>query len=205
MSDFALNGLLGTYPLYLLDTEHWRELLDDRAGGSLLDIGAAAGDVTATLAPLFHPVVTTDTAYPMVRRLRRRGWESHCLDLSRVMPWHGSFDTVALLNVLDRTADAPALLAAAVEACAPGGTMIIALTLPYSPWHYVGPVPVRPRHRLPLDGAGFAADLTRFLEQVLPAVGLTPLRWVRTPYVSAGRDRDDLYRLDCAVVVAHRD
>lgn len=205
MSDFALNGLFGTYPLFLLDTDHWRALLDDRAGGCLLDVGAAAGDVTATLAPLYDTVVTTDTARPMVRRLRRRGWDSHCLDLAdNAGLWTGVFDTVALLNVLDRAANAPALLDAAVRACAPGGTVVVGLTLPYAPWHYVGGIPIRPRHRMSLEGESFDADLHRLMAYLLPAAGLTPLRWARTPYVSVGQEGDDLYRLDCALVVAQR-
>jgi SAM-dependent methyltransferase len=205
LSDFALNGIFGTFPLFLLRTEHWRELLGDRAGGRLLDVGAAAGDVTATLAPLFDEVVTTDTARPMVRRLRRRGWESHCLDLADGPgPWATPFDTVALLNVLDRTVDGPALLTQAVHACRPGGTVIVAMALPYSPWHYVGGIPVRPRRRLSLEGETFADDLRRLLDFVLPAAGLDPLCWVRTPYVSAGQEGHDLHRLDCAVVVSRR-
>lgn len=205
LSDFALNGLFGTYPLFLLGTDHWRELLGDRAGGRMLDVGAAAGDVTATLAPLFDTVVTTDTAWPMVRRLQRRGWESHCLDIADGPgPWTEPFDTVALLNVLDRTSDAPTLLNEAVRACRPGGTVLVAIALPYSPWHYLGGIPLRPRHRLSMEGDDFAGDLRRLTDFVLPAAGLDPLRWVRTPYVSVGQQGESAYRLDCAVVVCRR-
>lgn len=205
LSDFALNGIFGTYPLYLMGTEHWRALLGERAGGRLLDVGAAAGDVTATLAPLFDSVVATDTARPMVRRLHRRGWESYCMDLATTpLPWPALFDTVALLNVLDRAADAPRLLEAAVRACVPGGNVLVALTLPYNPWHYVGAIPARPRQRLPLDGLGFEEDLDRLVHRVLPDVGLVPLRWVRTPYVSVGQQGEELYSLDCAVVLCRR-
>lgn len=207
LSDFALNGLLGTYPLHLLATEQWQALLGDRAGGSLLDLGAADGEVTSTLAPLFDRVAATDTARPMVRRLRQRGWTAECLDLatSPVPAWHEAFDTVALLNVLDRSNDGPRLLDAARWACAPGGTVLIALALPYDPWTYRGSMPVRPKHRFDLRGRSFEADAEHLVHGVLPKAGLAPLRWARTPYVSVGRPGEDLYRLDCAVVVCRRD
>lgn len=202
LSDFALNGLLGTHPLFLLGTDGWRSLLGDRAGGRLLDVGAAAGEVTATIAPLFDSVVTTDVSRPMVRRLRRRGWDAHCADIARdELPVNGDFDAVTLLNVLDRSARPAELLAAGVRQCRPGGMVIVAMPLPYDPWRYVGPHALRPRQRLPLSGRSFGEDLDALARTVLPGVGLSVERLVRTPYVSLDRHGNASHRLDCSVVV----
>lgn len=201
-SDFALNGLLGTYPLYLLGESHWRALLGETAGGRLLDVGAAAGDVTRELAPLFDEVVATDVSRPMVERLRRRGFVAHRTDLAaRDLPGP-EFDTVALLNVLDRCDDPAALLHAAVRHARVGGTVVISSPLPYDPWRYAGSLPLRPRRPLPLRGQFFEADLGALVDVVLPGARLEPVRWIRTPYVSAGDRRRPEYRLDAAVVVS---
>jgi len=201
MSDFALNGTLGTYPLYLLHTRHWRALLGGSVGGRLLDVGAAAGEVTQELAPLFDEVVATDISGPMVRRLRRIGFDARKIDLARQDLPGKRFDAVTLLNVLDRCDDPAALLAAAVRMCVPGGLIVISTPLPYDPWRYVGSLPMRPRKPLPLRGQLFDADLGGLVDVVLPLAGLEPLRWITTPYVSAGDRRRAEYRLDAAVIV----
>ena len=203
-SDFGLNGMLGTYPLFLLATSHWRALLGDRAGGRLLDIGAAAGDVTREVAPLFDEVVATDTSGPMVRRLRRRGFSAQKIDLAQRDLRGGPFDTVALLNVLDRCEHPDALLRSALRMCRPGGTVIVSMPLPYDPWRYAGSLPMRPKHPLPLRGQFFEADLGALVDVILPTAGIEPLRWVRTPYVSAGDLRKPEYRLPAAVIIGRR-
>lgn len=204
LSDFSLNGLLGTYPLYLASTPHWAALLGSDAGGRLLDVGAAAGDVTRELMPLYGEVVATDTSRTMVRRMRRGGIDARHLDLSRErLADSAPFDTVALLNVLDRCDRPSALLRGALRAARPGATVIVSLPLPYDPWCYAGSLPVRPRRRLPLPGRSFDDDLAILTERVLPAHGVRPWRTLRTPYVSAGDRRRPAYRLDAAVIVAH--
>ena len=64
MSDFDANGLLGMHPMRLLGTSQWRALFahaERSPRSTLLDVGAGDGGVTATLAPLFHEVVATET------------------------------------------------------------------------------------------------------------------------------------------------
>ncbi len=201
MSDFALNGVFGTYPLYLMDTPHWEGLLGGRPGGRLLDVGAAAGEVTATMAPLYDEVVATDTSAPMVRRLRDRGFLAFRHDLAERDLVGPSFDTVALLNVLDRCSDPHALLAAAVRHTRPGGSVVVSMPLPYDPWWYAGSLPRRPRKPLPLRGQLYEADFGSLVDVVLPLAGIEPVRWIETPYVSAGDRRRPDYRLDAAVIV----
>lgn len=202
MSDFSLNGLLGTYPLYVASSTHWAALLGGAAGGRLLDVGAAAGDVTRELMPLFEEVVATDTCRAMVRRMRRAGIDARHVDLSREhLDEDAPFDTVTLLNVLDRCDRPSALLRGALHAARPGATVVVSLPLPYDPWCYAGPLPVRPRHRLPLPGYDFDGDLTVLAERILPSHGLHVVRTLRTPYVSGGDRRRAAYRLDSAVIV----
>ncbi len=204
LNDFALNGLFGTYPLYLLSERHWAALLGSYAGGRLLDVGAAGGDVTRQLAPLFDEVVVTDTSRMMVRRLRRSGLRAVHTDLARAGLDEEPFDTVTLLNVLDRCDRPMQLLERAVGAGREGATIVISIPLPYDPWHYAGALPMRPRRPLPLPGSSFGDDLACLVDEVLPAAGLCVHRSIRTPYVSAGDRRRTEYRLDAAVLVAHR-
>ena len=204
LSDFALNGLFGTYPLYLLSTAHWQALLGRDAGGRLLDIGAAGGDVTRQLAPLYDEVVATDVSRPMVRRLRHAGFDARRTDLIRDSLDEEPFDTVALLNVLDRCDQPNTMLHRAIEAGREGATILLSIPLPYDPWHYTGSLPMRPRRPLPLGGRTFADDLATLVDTVLPDAGLTVRRTIRTPYVSAGDRRRQDYRLDAAVIVARR-
>ena len=40
LSDFDVNGLLGMYPMHLLDTSQWQALLGGGSARRLLDVGA---------------------------------------------------------------------------------------------------------------------------------------------------------------------
>jgi SAM-dependent methyltransferase len=203
LSDFDVNGILGTYPLFLLSTDQWRGLLGGDPGGRLLDVGAAAGDVTSTLAPLFDHVVTTDISRPMVRRLRERGFEAHRVDLTTTDVPGTPFDAVALLNVLDRCEQPLTLLRRAVEVLEPGGHLLLALPLPYRPCYYRGPIVRFPAAQLPLSGATWVGDADS-LSALLATFGLTVETVARAPYLSGG-DRTNLYyELDATVVVARK-
>src|SRR4051812_16826539 len=52
LSDFDVNGLLDMYPMHLLSTGQWQELLGPRSIARCLDVGAGSGDVSVELAPL---------------------------------------------------------------------------------------------------------------------------------------------------------
>src|SRR5690349_21798042 len=82
LSDFDANALTGMYRMQLLPEGAWRRLLGERARGRLLDVGAGSGDVTASLALCFDEVETTEVSRGMVKRLGKRGFRCHAVDLS---------------------------------------------------------------------------------------------------------------------------
>lgn len=64
--------------MFVLSQSHIRRLLncDTRIGGTLLDIGAGDGNVTASIASLVDHVVATEVSSPMVRHLSGRGYHA---------------------------------------------------------------------------------------------------------------------------------
>lgn len=201
LSDFDINGWLGTYPMHVLSTAQWETLLGGRPGGRLLDVGSGRGDVTSELARLFDETVTTETSKPMVRRLRRRGFESWHGDLSTMSFEEGSFDAVSLLNVLDRCERPLSLLGRARAALRPGGLLLIALVLPYRPFFYREGVPAPPVERLPIASESFEEATSEFVFHALLALGVELVAVSRAPYLSGGDAHRALYELDDLLLV----
>ena len=200
---FSANALLDTYPLFMLSQPQWAQLLAPFAGGRLLDVGAAAGHVTSRLAPLFDDVTATDVSRSMVRRLRARGLRASVLDLAVDAAPDGPYDTIALLNVLDRCARPQTVLQAAVDCLSPHGTLVVSMPLPYEPCWYDGPRMRDPLERLvpPTnnweDGATSLADALAERDLTITAI-------TRAPYLSGGDRRSPLYVLDAVVIIATR-
>ena len=203
MGDFALNGLLGTYPLFLLSTSQWRTLLDDAGAGRLLDIGAACGDVTDRLAPLFDEVTVTEVNRPMVKALRRKGYDAHQIDVTIADIPGSPFDVVAALNVLDRCSHPRTLLRRLAELTAPGGHLVVSIPLPYRPCWYDGPRLAEPVERLPLSATDFDTA-ARALAAVLEIHGTQVTAIARAPYLSGGDLDAASYELEAAIVVARK-
>lgn len=209
LSDFDANALTGMYRMQLLPPGAWRRLLDGRPGGRLLDVGAGSGDVTSALAEAFDEVETTEVSRGMAKRLRRRGFRCHEVDLATAPLDARPFDAVALLNVLDRCRTPRALLRRALEALAPGGRLITALALPYQPFYFAGPATPEPLERLecalPEDEAthegAWEDGARRFIERDLLPLGLSLECFARAPYLSAGDSARAMYELDDVVVV----
>jgi SAM-dependent methyltransferase len=202
LSDFDINGYLGTYPLFVLSTRQWQELLPKQDGrGTLLDIGAGRGDVTAELARLFGQVTVAETSRGMARRLGRQGYRVLEVDLGET-DIEGTFDAVSLLNVLDRCDRPLSLLARARQLLRPGGVLIIALVLPYRPFVYRGRVSRAPRERLPINARTFEAAARELISLVLLPLGLRLRTISRAPYLSGGDSSRALYELDDLIVVA---
>lgn len=201
LGDFALNGLFDTYPLHLMSTAQWSTLLGPAVGGRLLDVGAACGDVTAHLSPLFDTVTATEVNRPMVRRLRSRGIDAHLVDVVTDPAPGEPYDTVTALNVLDRCARPLSLLDALVRATRPGGHVVISMPLPYDPCWYHGPRLAEPEERLPVGRGSFDAGC-HALASILEAKHLTVTALGRAPYLSGGDRRRAVYTLDAAIVVA---
>jgi SAM-dependent methyltransferase len=202
LGDFNANGLLETYPMHLLSTEQWSQLLGHRPGGRLLDVGAGSGDVTASLAPLFDEVVTTESSWAMARRLRRRGLRCVRTDLRDDRVPDAPYGTIACLNVLDRCdrpLDLVSKLAAAVK---PEGRLLLSLPLPYSPCVYDGSNVRSPNGALPLsDTLSWEHSLATLVREVLEPLKLSVDSWSRAPYLSGGDCSHAYYSLDAAVLV----
>jgi len=211
LSDFDVNGLLGTHPLFLLDTEQWARLLNrDRDGlGSLLDIGAGNGDVTSTLAPLFTEVLTTEQSRAMVRRLRQRGFDCQvAADGERVVGVGGlstSFDVVCLLNVLDRTSHPTQALRAAGNHVRDTGRLVVSMPLPQNAFCYRGPRIVAPQGPMSSRADTWeqqCSSLALAMLELLPQFELLSVS--RCPYISGGDQRNRLHVLDDALFVLTR-
>ncbi|MCU1393444.1 MAG: hypothetical protein JWM34_1872 [Ilumatobacteraceae bacterium] len=198
---FSANALLDTYPLFMLSQPQWHQLLGPYAGGRLLDVGAAAGHVTSRLATLYDDVTATDVSRPMVRRLRALGLRAAVLDLAAHAAPDGPYDTVALLNVLDRCARPLTLLQAAVESLAADGTLVVSMPLPYDPCWYDGPRARDPLERLSVRAPSWEAGASA-LAETLESHGLAVEAITRAPYLSGGDRHNPLYVLDAVVIVA---
>ena len=203
VSLYDANGMLGAFSMRVLSTEQWTVLLGDRARGRLLDVGAGDGEVTAQAAPLFDEIVATETSRPMARRMRKRGFDCHEVDLvAETLPEEaGPFDVVSVLNVLDRTARPLTLLERLPSLLVPGGALVAAVPVPVRPTVFVGPVQVDPEELLPGGEREFepaVADLVRF---VLEPLGFHVDRLARVPYLCRGDPRRPVEVLDDAVFV----
>lgn len=199
VSDFDADGLLGTHPMALFGERSWEALIGER-GGRLLDVGAGSGDVTVHARALFDAIVTTETSGPMARRLRRRGFVCHRVDLSRVpLPDPEPFDVVSLLDVIDRCDRPRSLLRAAARCVAPSGRLVIAVPLPIAPHVDVGPRTIDPDEPLTGRGERWEEALVDLIEGTLEPSGLVPARIARAPYLSLGAR--SVHILDDAVVV----
>jgi len=203
-SDFDANALTGMYRMQLLTLGAWQQLLGERAGGRLLDVGAGSGDVTAVLGQCFDEVVVTEVSRGMARRLAKRGLRCHALDLSEAPLLGPPFDAVSLLNVLDRCRRPQTLLRNCLDALKPGGALIVALALPYRPFYFDGPVTPDPLEHLACDagpGATWEDAARRFIERDLLPLDLQLHCIARAPYLSAGDSARELYELDDVLVV----
>lgn len=204
LSDFDANALTGMYRMHLLTRSAWRHLLGERAGGRLLDVGAGSGDVTHALGACFESVEATEVSRGMSRKLARRGIRCHRVDLTETTLAEPPFDCVSLLNVLDRCRQPRQLLRHCLEALKPGGTLLIALALPYRPFYFAGPSTPEPLERLDCDagpGGTWEDGARRFIERDLLPLNVSLECFARAPYLSAGDSARTLYELDDVVVV----
>lgn len=212
MSDFDANGMAGTCDMRVLGRDQWRALLDHAgpapAPRRLLDVGAGDGTVTEELAALLAPggeVVTTELSPPMARRLRKRGWASHEVDLATTpLPAGGApFDLVGLLNVLDRTSRPLSLLETLRPLCR--GLLLLAVPLPLRPHVQVGPVALSPEEELPVPKDATAPPFEAGAS-ALTTLAFAPLGWdvaafARAPYLCRGGAAQPVVALDDAIFV----
>jgi SAM-dependent methyltransferase len=204
LSDFDANALLGAYPMHLLGTQQWRTLLGGPVGGTLLDVGAGSGDVTAALAPLFDKVVTIESSRLAAWRLRRRGWVSLSGDVTTERVPSAPYQAIACLNVLDRCPRPVTLLEELAGAVAPGGWLIVAMPLPYRPIYFDGPSVLEPSEPLRCAAEGWEEGARSLVEHVLLPLGLEVSSVSRVPYLSGGDIERAFYELDDVVVLCRK-
>lgn len=203
MSDFDANGMLNAHDMRVLGTEQAKRLLStNHLGGRLLDVGAGDGRVTAELAPLVDAVVATETSTPMIDRLRKRGWTAYETDLVEGgLPDEGTFQLIALLNVIDRTSQPISLLEALLPRLAPGAQLIVAVPFPLKPHVHVGPLTVDPEELLPIVDGGWEAQAAALDEILFAPIGYRVDVLSRVPYLCRGSKRKPVTTLDDAVFV----
>lgn len=216
------NALVGRGSMHVLSMEQAGRLLGRSPGdaGTLLDVGAGDGGVTARLAPLFDSVVATEASGPMVRRLQERSFalalhtlEVEAAGLRAAAPpdlpesvdraLREGFDCVTLLNVLDRC-DAPrTLLAQLRRLLRPGtGRLLLAVVLPFRPFVEDGTLRRLPAEALGLPpNGGFEESLAQLYTTVLQPLGLRLEAVSRAPYLSDGDTQCPVYCLDDALIV----
>lgn len=203
MSDFDADGLLGTCPMALLGERSWEALVGEARGGRLLDVGAGSGDVTVHARSLFREIVTTETSRPMARRLRRRGFTCHRVDLAREpLSGGGPFDVVSLLDVLDRCDRPRSLLRAAAGLTVPAGRLLVSVPLPVRPHVDVGGHTVDPDEPITGHGESWEEALVDLIAGTIEPAGLEVRRIARAPYLSLGAS--GLTALDAALLVCAR-
>jgi SAM-dependent methyltransferase len=197
VSVYDAHGLTGSYPMHLLSTAHFRELVGE-GHARLLDVGAGAGYVTAEAAPLFREVVCTETSRPLARRLARRGYRVIAPDLETAQE-HGPFDVIQCLNVLDRT-HAPRSLLASLRALASADTrLLVALPLPVSAHVPLAGSSATPHERLPARARSWEAAALELTRELFVPAGFAVERLARVPYYSRGDRHAPLYVLDDAL------
>ena len=204
MSDFDADGVLGMYPMHLASTDQWSRLLRGAARGRLLDVGAGCGDVTATLAPLFAAVVTTELSWAMVRRLRSRGLRVEKLDVAEQGAPDPPYDVVSCLNVIDRCLLPLSLVRRCRDGVGRAGRLVISVPLPYRPHAYCGPRTLEPLEDLDITAPDWETSATLFFRRVLEPLGLQVERLTRLPYLSGGDAHRAAYELDTSVWVCRR-
>lgn len=200
LTSYDVHGLLGTYPMYLLSSAAWSDLLGQRHFAQLLDVGAGAGYVSEGARPHFDHVVCTETSRFLRRRLQKRGFEVHTTDLAHDS-LQRTFDVVSCFNVLDRTARPLSLLRGLLAHLAPEGLLLLSLPLPVRAHVHVPGGTISASERLPASAERWEDAVREISERTLEPAGLAIERIARAPYLSRGDTGRDLYELDAALWV----
>ncbi|KAE8896488.1 hypothetical protein PF005_g3384 [Phytophthora fragariae] len=213
------NGILGRGQMFVLSRSQVQRLLHRElpvagGGGSLLDIGAGDGNVTASLASLVDQVTTTEASAPMVAHLNARGYNSvQTCDLQHeFVQSRKPYNIISLLNVLDRADKPLTMLKEIREMLHPeSGLFLLAVVLPFSAFVEVGTQRLAPSEKLPMhgglcaDGASFEIAASLLLRNVLIPAGFKLRHFSRVPYLCRGDIQQPYYVLSDAIFVLEVD
>ncbi|XP_049276397.1 LOW QUALITY PROTEIN: protein-L-histidine N-pros-methyltransferase-like [Rhipicephalus sanguineus] len=210
----TLNGFLGRGSMFVFSMSQFLRLLRLGADspklplfGSLLDVGAGDGNVTAAIAPLFGQVDVTEKSPSMRRVLSRRGFR--VLDAATLRPADGDddgeeqlYDVVCCLNVLDRC-ETPLGLLRTLRArlSNPSGRLVLALVLPLSQYVESGKCGAKPLETLYVRGSTLEQQVQSLYKDVLVPAGFILESWTRLPYLCEGDLEQAYYWLDDVVMV----
>lgn len=124
------------------------------------------------------------------------------LDVER---WHqeaGPYNVILCLNLLDRCDRPNTLLRRLRTSLAPGGRLVVALVLPFSPYVEVGERGNhKPSEYLPVRGNGLEIQIASLIDRVFAPVGLRCLVWSKLPYLCEGDLGQSYYFLDDVIFV----
>nr|XP_033324405.1 methyltransferase-like protein 9 isoform X1 [Megalopta genalis]XP_033324406.1 methyltransferase-like protein 9 isoform X1 [Megalopta genalis] len=203
ISRTSINGLLGRGSMHVFSCEQFQKLMDtSRFSGpwnSLIDLGAGDGATTAHVAHLFEKVYATDISAPMRWALAKRKFT--VLDVEK---WHeaGPFNVILCLNLLDRCDRPNTLLRRLKMSLAPGGRLVVALVLPFTPYVEVGErADHKPSEYLPVKGNGLEGQIASLVDRVFAPLGLRCLAWSKLPYLCEGDLGQAYYFLDDVVFI----
>lgn len=119
--------------------------------------------------------------------------------------WHqeaGPFDVILCLNLLDRCDKPNTLLRRLKSTMSPGGRLIVAIVLPFSPYVEVGERnDHKPSEYLPIKGNGLEGQIASLIDRVFSPLGLKCLAWSKLPYLCEGDLGQAFYFLDDVVFV----
>ncbi|KAI9984158.1 hypothetical protein PInf_005451 [Phytophthora infestans] len=188
------NGILGRGQMFVLSQAQVQRLLHPLGGGggSLLDIGAGDGNVTASLASLVTQVTTTEASAPMHEFVQSRK----------------PYNIISMLNVLDRADKPLTMLREIREMLDPqNGLFLLAVVLPFSAFVEQGTQRVAPTEMLPMrgglcaEGASFEIAASLLLRNVLLPAGFKLRHFCRVPYLCRGDMQQPYYVLSDAIFV----
>lgn len=214
LTQTTLNGLLGRGTMFVFSMSQFLRLMRIEADppslplfGSLLDVGAGDGNVTAAIAPLFRRVDVTEKSPSMRRVLSRRGFR--VLDAVTLRPADAEdggesqlYDVICCLNVLDRCETPLGLLRMLRARLAHrSGRLVLALVLPLSQYVESGKCGTKPLEKLRVRGSTLEQQVQSLYKDVIVPAGFILETWTRLPYFCEGDLEQAYYWLDDVVMV----
>lgn len=166
--------------------------------GSMIDLGAGDGKVTAVMADSFHKVYATEMSTQMQKHLEHRGYQ-----IINVDNWtEHSYDVISCLNLLDRCDKPMTLLRDMKTALNPDGYAIVASVFPYSPYVEVNTASdFQPTEKLHITSRSIEEHINQLVKQVFTPCGFSLHSVSRVPYLCEGDLTTSFYVLHDVVFV----